>query len=169
MDYCIPKNLASSNNNSNVFLAGERRFMYLMFKKIYERDKKFLPYVDLFYAYLIIKAKFRGELIQINDRVGFKNFSDYQNRKTKFLKKEPILSDAVSYMAIRSTMKDQNIKSLEARICPEKTAGETAAEINKLDKVLEVEDNSKKAIKSLKEQEEDFNRLIGIHEEEKIS
>ena len=141
--------------------------MYLIFKKIYERDKEFLPYANLFYAYLIIKAKFRGELIQINDRVGFKNFSDYQDRKTKFLKKEPILYDAVIYMAIRSTMKDQNVISLEARICPEKTAEKTADEIKKIDRIIELENISKKVTKSLKENEEEFNRLMGIEKEKK--
>lgn len=151
-DYCIPRNLSSINKNSNVLLYGERRFMYLMFRKIYERDKKYLPYADLFYAYLIIKSKFRGELMQINNRVGFKNFGDYQNRKTKFLKKEPLLYNAVIYMSIISSMKDQNIKSLEARICPPNTAMKMESSIKLLDRIIEKEEGNLKIIDDKKKQ-----------------
>ncbi|MCM1991174.1 hypothetical protein [Oceanirhabdus seepicola] len=159
IDYCITKNLVSSNRNSNLFLVGERYFLYLMFKKIYERDKKILKYADLFYVYLIIKAKFRGELIQINDRVGFKNFADYQGRKTNFLKKDPLLNNAIYNMAIRSTMKDQNVKSLEARICPDDTAEDTAKLINDIDRII---DNEEKVWKNDKSSDKDLERLIEL-------
>lgn len=166
VDYCIPKNLTITNNNGNVFLVGERRFMYLMFKKIYERDEKILKYADLFYAYLIIKSKFRGELIQINDRVGFKNFADYQDRKTKFLSNDPMLYDAIHYMAISSTMKEQNVKSLEARICPENTAIETDELVKYIDRVVKREEKSKKLFNSQTEKEKEFEEILGLREEE---
>ncbi|WP_234117229.1 hypothetical protein [Clostridium hydrogenum] len=165
-DYCIPKSLSLVEENSNVLLCGERKFMYSMFKKIYERDKKYLPYADLFYAYLVIKSKFRGELMQINNRVGFKNFGDYQDRKTKFLSKEPLLHDAVIYTSIISSMKDQNIESLEARICPPNTAVEMEDSIKSLDKIIETKEGNRKIIDD-KQKQINLEQMIFREESEK--
>ncbi len=161
VDYCIPKNTSERNlKSSNIYLAGERRFLYLMFKSIYKNDEKILKYKNLFYAYLIIKAKFRGELIQVNDRVGFKNFSDYQDRKTKFLSNDPMLYDAVYYMAINSTIKDQNIKSLEARITPEKSKTETVIEIDKIENAIKKEKERIQIFDDSKESKEKEKELL---------
>lgn len=165
-DYCIPKNLSSVDKNSNVLLYGERRFMYLMFKKIYERDKKYLPYADLFYAYIVIKSKFRGELMQINNRIGFKNFGDYQDRKTKFLNNEPLLYNAVIYMSIISSMKNQNIKSLEARICPSNTAKDMEDTIKWLDRIIEKEEGNLKIIDD-KQKQINLKQILFREESEK--
>jgi len=119
-DYAIPKNLVKRNNNANLLLVGERKFLYDMFKEIYRgRKKQILDYQDLFYAYLVIKARLRAELIQVNDLVGFKNFANYQDRKTLFIKQKNIFEKAIYKMAVDSTRHNQNISSLEARITPE--------------------------------------------------
>jgi hypothetical protein len=136
IDYSIPKNVILRGKDYNQYYVGERIFLYSMFKKIYKNDPEFIEYQNLFYAYIVIKSKLRGELIQINDRVGFDNFSEYQDRKSKFLDKDPLLKKAVYYTAIRTTMENQNIVSLEARITPENSADELSKEIYKMDKII---------------------------------
>ncbi len=137
IDYAIDKrNYTEDNDNYNLLLYGERKLMYDCFRKIFGNGDKTLQdekYEQLFYIYLIIKNRFRSEMIQVNERVGFKNFSDYQDRKTVFLKKEPILRNAVNYMAIQATHKEQNICKLEVRIAPEDTLDETMREIKSID------------------------------------
>jgi hypothetical protein len=136
VDYAITKEkLTMDNNNYKLILYGERKLMYDCFKRIYNQettvvDKRF---ENLFYIYVLIKNKFRSEMVQNNNRVGFKNFSDYQDRKTVFLKNDRLLSEAIYYMAIQATKEDQNIISLEARIGPEETVSKTHKEIKKID------------------------------------
>ena len=42
-------------------------------------------YINWFYAYLVIKAHIRTEIIQANMNVGFDNFLQYQFRKEQFI------------------------------------------------------------------------------------
>ncbi len=66
--------------SSRRFLAGERNLLYQCFRRCY--DGSFPPDVcDLLYLYLLYKIRFRKELVQTNRRPGFRNFSDYQDRK----------------------------------------------------------------------------------------
>lgn len=128
-DYMIPKNITENNYNlnskhynGNVLLYGERKFLYTILKKIYSGNKGLEKEKDLLYIYILIKQKFRAEMVQNNQKVGFGNFSDYQDRKGTFLSKSKIYKKAVINMAINSSMIDQSIKFLEARIAPEETS-----------------------------------------------
>lgn len=136
LDYAIPRNIISRNRNSNLILLGERRFLYMMFRKIYEEDRDIAKYSGLFYVYLLIKAKFRSELIQNNDRVGFKNFSDYQGRKTAFINNHPLYTKLLYNMAVSATMENQNIKHLEARIVPKTKETGIIKQINEIDNII---------------------------------
>lgn len=115
IDYAIPKTLYKENFNDNIFLCGERIFLYNTFSKIYKDDMKEDDQI-LFYLYLLIKQKFRSEFVQINKEVGFGNFSDYQDRKSMFLNK--MYKNAVSCMAIKSSTPYEYFHRLEARIAP---------------------------------------------------
>jgi hypothetical protein len=121
VDYAITENVSIEDRSARLF-SGERYFMYSCFRKIYENDKKFMNKADLFYAYLILKNKVRAELVQENRRVGFSNFSDYQNRKSKYMKKYKLLSDSMESLAVLTSVQNQNIVSLEARVIPENTS-----------------------------------------------
>lgn len=140
VDYMIDARfLTPDNNNYKMLLYGERKFMYECFKRFLARtsDKSFKRYETLFYFYLVVKNRFRSEIIQVNNRVGFKNFGEYQDRKTKFLVNEPILKKAVNYMAVKATEEGQNIEKLEARISPEQTAAEMRNTILNIDKEID--------------------------------
>ncbi|WP_394861514.1 hypothetical protein [Paraclostridium bifermentans] len=139
VDYAINKyEVKDEDNNYKLLLFGERKFMYDCFKEIYNpNNKEFKTYESLLHIYILIKAKLRAELVQTNDRIGFKNFSDYQDRKTVFLKKDPILKEAIYYMAMEASKEDQKILSIEARICNENTTVETVKEINAIEDILD--------------------------------
>ncbi len=135
VDYAITNQVNKEDGTTRLF-AGERAFMYKCFYAIYSGNKNFLKDADLFYAYLIIKNKVRGELIQQNNRVGFSNFANYQDRKTKYLKSNTILKDAVEPQAILTSIKNQNIQSIEARIIPETTRNKNVKVIKRMDDII---------------------------------
>lgn len=135
VDYALTNNIGTQDKATKLF-QGERAFMYKCFQKIYEGDKEFKEKADLFYAYIIIKNKVRGELIQQNNRVGFANFADYQDRKTGYLKKNTILKDAVEPLAILTSIKNQNILSIEARVIPSENKQENISNIKHTDQLI---------------------------------
>lgn len=135
VDYALTEDINKEDKSTRLFL-GERAFMYKCFKKIYKGEGQFLQKADLFYSYLIIKHKIRSELIQENNKVGFSNFSDYQERKTKYLRKNTILSDAVEPTAILTSIKNQNILAIEARVIPSEKDFKNVNEIKKVDSII---------------------------------
>lgn len=135
VDYSLTNDIKTQDNATRLF-QGERAFMYKCFQKIYSGDKEFSKKADLFYVYIIIKNKVRGELIQQNNRVGFANFADYQGRKTGYLKKNTILKDAVEPLAILTSIKNQNILSIEARVIPSEMKQINISSIKNTDKLI---------------------------------
>ena len=100
-------------------LAGERWFLYSCFRKfllgeLNEKEKLLL------YLYLVLKGLFRSELIQVNGYVGFHNFANYQNRKSK-LCDTPFYNAELLRMALNAPIREGNVTSLETRIGPGKT------------------------------------------------
>lgn len=121
LDYAFEKDMTDSNDRECCLLTGERRFLYECYKASvcggftdYQRN--------LFYVYLAIRTHFRGELVQVNKQVGFANFSNYQDRKEFFIEGQKEYEDELIRLALNETMRKQNIVSLEARICPKKSA-----------------------------------------------
>ncbi len=133
-DYFIYKNPINQEfKSTNIIISGERRFLYLVFKKIYKDDEKFKNFHEIFYTYLLIKDSFRDEFIQTNKRLGFENFQDYQNRKSFFIIDNSIYERALYYMAVNSSLKNQTIKKFETRIAPKDSLYKLDKAINKID------------------------------------
>lgn len=118
IDYAIPRNLHKTNLDKSFVFCGERKLLYDCFKKIYSSDIAFEELIYLFHAYLLIKGQFRAELIQMNDKVGFGNFSKYQDRKEYFLPEDSIYHTAFINLAIHDTKKHIKIDSFEIRVAP---------------------------------------------------
>ncbi|GFP77437.1 hypothetical protein [Clostridium fungisolvens] len=135
VDYSLTNDIKTQDKATRLF-QGERAFMYKCFQKIYNGDKEFSKKADLFYVYIIIKNKVRGELIQQNNRVGFANFADYQDRKTGYLKNNTILKDAVEPLAILTSIKNQNVLSIEARVIPSEMKQINITNIKNTDKLI---------------------------------
>lgn len=102
--------------------SGEQRFLYLLFRAIYQKDSRIEPYLDLAYAYLLIYCKLRGELMQVNHRVGFGNFSKYQDRKGLFTKKWDAYEKLRSRVAQQVVLANPQVVAFEGRFCPPKKA-----------------------------------------------
>lgn len=62
--------------------------LYETLRHIYERRENSMRKEKLLYLYMIIKNRFRSELVQCNNDVDFDNFSLYQKRKGWFIQKE---------------------------------------------------------------------------------
>lgn len=75
LNYVPVENLSLREHRHNHILAGERKFLYEMFRYVRENKLKFKPRLyNWFYVYLRIKEKIRGEMVQSNKWVGFEKF-----------------------------------------------------------------------------------------------
>lgn len=134
-DYAISEKWLWRNENShlNEKFSGERHFMYKMFREIYAKSTGYHIKFQLFYAYIVIKERIRSELVQSNSLVGFDNFKRFQDRKEVFVegtKLEPVYIQ----MAVRDTILNQHIVSLESRIAPKNKVQELYDRIQEYDK-----------------------------------
>ena len=119
----------------NKALASERKFMYMVFKALYDDDKNEKKDIaTLFYAYLAYKNYFRTEVLQLNERVGFANFASYEEKKTDFIKDE--YYHLLYKAAIEGFLEKGEDRYLEARIVPEKTEPAIVESINKICKEI---------------------------------
>lgn len=123
-DYAIDDSIDHPDKDASPFfvLTGERSLMYRTFKKIYSGSKGFIntKLPALFYVYILIKNIFRHELVQLNNYVGFKNFSDYQDRKSVFIRKSSVWEEMAAECAIGSSLFGDRDRYVEARITPKK-------------------------------------------------
>ena len=103
-------------------IAGEQRFLYHLFKAIYQKDPSITPYLDLAYAYLLVYCRFRAELVQVNERVGFKNFLQYQDRKEYFTTNQTEYDALRSRVAQQAVTSNPQVVAFEGRMCPSDTA-----------------------------------------------
>ena len=99
-------------------LAGEQKLQYHLFRAIFEGNPGIKPYADLVYAYFLIYAKFRSELVQVNRTVGFDNFRQYQDRKDCFSWNYPDYTALRERVAQQSVLLNPQIRALEGRMIP---------------------------------------------------
>lgn len=116
-------------------LSGERFLYYEMFSRILKHDESLSVAVyNLFYAYLLIKEKVRGEFVQSNTWVGFENFQVYEKRKNLF-STGPVFERLMAKMTVLAPFQ-QDVISLEARIVPQDTAEDDYQYIHFLDRAV---------------------------------
>lgn len=111
-------------------LAGERSFLYRCFTACFSGNFSDFEQ-DLFYLYLSLKTAFRGEMIQVNRQVGFKNFEDYQDRKD-MVWVGPYRWEACR-MALNAPLLTEPVRSLEARLTPSETKEAVIQKVKKYD------------------------------------
>ncbi len=128
-----------SRNQVRWELCGERYFLYRMFQRAYQENTGEESHLNLFYAYLVIKEKLRSEIIQSNDRIGFRNFQKYDRRKGMLIE-DSAFENTVLKMAIEDTLSDVWLKHLEVRIVPRNTVRENVEYIRMIDQVGSAED-----------------------------
>ena len=139
LDYALEKSMMQYNDNVCRLLAGERKFLYDCYCSVitdcFDSDQK-----NIFYAYLLIRTDFRGEIIQNNEKIGFSNFSDYQDRKEYFIEGHKAYEDELVRLALNETLVKDNVHSLEARICPKNTSMELSKKLRYYEKIVKQED-----------------------------
>lgn len=134
LDYAMENSLLNEDPDSPVrSLAGERHLMYQCFRKFFSGEMTSRT-IWGFYLYLILKSMFRSELIQVNKKIGFRNFAYYQNRKSKLLCKRTCYDDELVRMAINVPLSEDHVVSLETRIAPGNTARENLENVLRIDR-----------------------------------
>lgn len=136
LDYANCERCYSVKEESfNRLLAGERNFLYQCFRMQFE--SRFTRQESaLFYLYLLIKSNFRSELIQVNMRPGFQNFSQYQDRKNQFFGNLEEYWVESYRLSVCASVKESHLTALEARIMPKNTASAMYREIKSLDEKI---------------------------------
>lgn len=143
LDYAVSRELYHVDCGSyNRLLGGERCFLYLCF--VMQFTSQFTLFESsLLYLYLSIKSNFRSELIQVNKRVGFENFSEYQGRKNQFFGGLDEYWTEAQRLAVCAAADENHIVSLEARIMTKTSPAEIMKEIRDYDKRVEFSSREK--------------------------
>lgn len=134
VDYAINGSIINKDNDLlNSVLAGERELLYCLMKGCFDGSLSRF-HEQLFIAYLIIKTRFRQEMVQLNEGVGFDNFATYEKRKTAFIKDNSVYDKLVAQLAVGSFLKDNPQKRyMEVRIVPEQFGPEVLRQVRRLD------------------------------------
>lgn len=134
VDYAIDdKTVVSGKNNS--YIAGERRLYYCCLKHIYQYDNSKYRSDEvqaLFYLYLLIKNRFGTIFLQLNEKTGFQNFKEFQDRKGVLIDKTPYQLMA-GKMAISENIDENCLEQLEVRISPWDTPEKLSEAISWID------------------------------------
>lgn len=135
VDYAIDDtNIFFDKNNS--YLSGERRLYYNCLTHIYQYSNTNRLRSDevqvLFYLYLLIKRRFASIFIQSNEKTGFQNFKEYQDRKAIFIDDTPYMAMAAN-MAIQDAIEENSLEKLEVRISPKDTPEMLSEDIRWID------------------------------------
>ena len=142
LDYALKKSSYDCNNKPCRLLAGERWLLYESYQNSLKIRNTYFSEFDknVFYRYLVQRTFFRSEMIQVNNMVGFSNFAQYQLRKEYFIEGKGAYERELVRLAVNASFEEQNICSLEARICPDVRSDKLARKINK--KLICVQDKS---------------------------
>ncbi len=117
LDYAIPS-AAIHHENHYHELAGERFILYNSMRYIYEHNENSVNIERLLYLYMLMKNKFRSEMVQSNELVGFDNFSQYQRRKDWFIPWSYESEKRLAEATIESILDGPRICCVELRISP---------------------------------------------------
>lgn len=133
LDYALEDRVFHASKSSNYrVLAGERSLLYACFQRLLRGEMSEEMQLT-FYLYIVLKQQLRSELIQVNDLRGFRNFSEYQDRKTDLFWKKCYYAE-LTRMAINAPIREGNVHSLETRITPCKTFRAYIKKIDQIDR-----------------------------------
>lgn len=133
MDYAA--NFPGNSNEKYRGFSGERHLIYNCLKKILLRENDYATIKELLYLYLIIKHRFYSEMVQSNSRIGFYNFTEYQDRKDIIIPwsaEEDVATDTIC-----SVIENNKIYRAELRISPKEEAVQNVENIELYDRAIE--------------------------------
>lgn len=165
LDY-IPLKHYEGEPVTNLVMASERKLMYDLFEMIYSDEELDSDIPTLFYAYLTYKDKFRHAILQLNDRVGFRNFANYEELKTDFIL--PSYNGLIYKAAIEGFIDYDKNRYIEARIVPKESVDGIKESLNDIYSSLnnEVKDNCSIIFHFIKKRDESFTKDKSIRHNE---
>lgn len=131
VDYAI-KGIHVSADEGNSYIAGERYFNYCCLKHIYTYPTKDDYIRVLYYLYLLVKHHFNLYFVQSNNKTGFQNFKDYNDRKGMLISGTKYKDMAIN-MAIQGDIRENHLEQLEVRVSPDKNASKVIKRIDVTD------------------------------------
>lgn len=134
IDYA--QSLLGNKNTLYYDLSGERSILYYSMKMIIEKAKGYEGVKKLLLLYLLMKQRFRTEIVQSNNRVGFYNFSEYERRKDYFIFDTAKNEESLTIDAICSICDDMKYHRIEMRISPKMTWQKLAEYIELYDRAI---------------------------------
>lgn len=136
-EVCLDYAICADAEHAGAFraLSGERRLLYHSFLRVFRGDASGQERNAL-YLYLLLKAQFRNELIQVNGRVGFRNFVAYQDRKGDFWDCLQEYEAEALRLSVMGSMQSGAVQSLEMRVAPKMTAAANMQSIKLLDELI---------------------------------
>ena len=137
IDYA--QKLSASTNSLYNSLSGERSIIYYSFKIIYEKKNGYEFIEKLLFLYLQMKQKFRTEIVQSNNRLGFYNFAEYEGRKNYFIPWSEDVEECMATDAICSICDNMKLYRVELRISPKLTWNDNKNAIEMYDKAIRAE------------------------------
>lgn len=138
LDYAICQQVYDVDEESTCrLLAGERSFLYHCFSMHFKNELTEQE-SSLLYMYILIKSNFRSELVQCNERYGFKNFLDYQDRKNQFYEEIEEYWTESQRLSVGEAMGNNHVTMLEARIMPKNSSKLLQCTIENLKKRMEL-------------------------------
>ncbi len=139
-DYALFMSEIPEEKNVNTIFSGERWLIYHILSAFYEGDKLYPQMYKWLYAYMLIKVDIRSEILQVNDNIGFHNFSIYTGRKGGFLYSN-VHDRLMVKEAVKGSLQTGNIKSLEIRVRPGANAKENVRWILEYDRIIMEDDD----------------------------
>lgn len=141
IDYACRHNVVDySEERTLIPLVGERCFMYMSSRRILESEE-YTETDTLYFAYLIIKAVIRNEMVQSNSTLGFNNFALYDERKSELIKGIQPYEQLQKQLSVALYFyKDAEHRYLETRISPWNTFAEQIQNIRENDRDISMKD-----------------------------
>lgn len=161
-DYVSNPSMADIKRNPNVILAGERELIYRCFRECYGGRMQ-SGHILMFYKYLLIKNRVRNELVQSNSIVGFKNFDNYDRRKSVFVERYPEYKNLLEPYALGLYFYEGKPRLVEPRIAPKDSLALLNDNISDIDKRVQGYfgsiENYGYVIHFIKAKDDNFNKM----------
>lgn len=133
LDYSLMSSMQADLDSDYRLLAGERYLLYTCFEKSFHGGFSATEQW-IFYLYLLLKSQLRNELVQINHRVGFHNFSCYDGRKKNLWRSYSEYYQEDFRQAVNAPLRNEKLSSLEGRVCPENSPYENIRALHEIDR-----------------------------------
>lgn len=130
VDYAI-RGFQVFEDEKNNYVSGERYFNYCCLRYVFGHPKNSFVQV-LYYLYLLIRHHFNKEFIQANNKTGFQNFKEYNDRKSELID-GTAYDDMAKNIAIQGNIGENYLEQLEVRITPNEKASDLEKKVDSTD------------------------------------